>query len=105
LLLSNEKKRVIVKCAICNREIVNEERYVKCSICGALMHEDCVDREVLEDSEGNILCPYDAVLAALDWFDTIINTYHASLKVDSEKHSDIIERLKNYIKLLEEEAT
>jgi predicted RNA-binding Zn-ribbon protein involved in translation (DUF1610 family) len=97
-----EKKRIAPRCAICNREITNEERYVRCSVCGVLMHEDCIDREVLEDSEGNVLCPYDVLLAALDWFDIVVNTYYESLKICEEKLKDVIERLKSYIKLLEE---
>lgn len=65
------------------------------------MHEDCIDREILEDSEGNIMCPYDAALAALDWFDAIVTEYHDSLKSDKDKLRDIVERLKSYISLLE----
>ncbi|MEM0027201.1 MAG: hypothetical protein QXT53_06620 [Ignisphaera sp.] len=88
-------------CVICGREIGSDEKSVKCSVCGGLMHEDCVDREILEDSEGNIMCPYDAALAALDWFDAIVTEYHDSLKSDKDKLRDIVERLKSYISLLE----
>ncbi len=102
--MTSAGKKVLGRCAICGREIYEDEKYVQCSICRALMHESCIDREILEDSEGNILCPYDAALAALDWFDAVITTYIASLKSpeNKEKLQDIEARLKNYIKIIEE---
>ncbi|MDK6029082.1 hypothetical protein QPL79_06870 [Ignisphaera sp. 4213-co] len=90
-------------CIICGKEIKEDEKSVKCSICGSLMHEDCVDREILEDAEGNVMCPYDAALAALDWLDAIVTTYHNSLKSDKNKLNDVVERLKNYLAILEKE--
>ena len=102
--MTSAEKKVLGKCAICGREIYEDDKYVQCSICGALMHESCIDREILEDSEGNILCPYDAALAALDWFDAVITTYIGSLKSseNKEKLQDLVKRLENYIKIIEE---
>jgi len=101
LTSGNETSNTTHRCIICGREINAKERYATCAVCGALIHEDCADREVLEDSEGNLMCPYDAMLAALDWFDAILSTYHESLKMDKDRLNDITERLKNYLRLLE----
>jgi len=62
------------------------------------MHRECVDEEVLMDSEGNVLCPYDAALAALDWFDNIISLYSSSFS--DEQLNEIIDRLNTYIEML-----
>ena len=63
------------------------------------MHRGCIDEEILTDVEGNYLCPVCAARTALDWFDNIISLYAHSIK-DNNKE-EIIERLKNYIKILE----
>ncbi len=87
------------KCVICNKP-VEEEKAVKCSICGALMHKSCVDEEVLSDAEGNILCPRCATIAALDWLDNILSLYAHS--IIGEDRREIIDKLKTIVKLLEE---
>lgn len=86
-------------CVICGRQIVEEEN-VSCSICGALMHKSCANDEVLLDQEENYLCPYDAMLAALDWFDGVITTYVSVL--NEEQKNDVLSRLKSYVNLLSE---
>jgi len=84
-------------CVICGKHVSDEE-IVKCSVCGASMHKSCARDESLLDSEENYLCPYDAMLAALDWFDAIVTTYVSTL--DENQKNDILSRLKAYVELL-----
>jgi len=84
-------------CPICGKPITND--YVTCSICGVKMHRTCVDEEILTDAAGEPLCPYDAALAALDWFDAIVTNYPHSLSEDQRR--ELIDRLRSYIELLE----
>jgi hypothetical protein len=87
------------KCVICGKPIEDETQIVKCIVCGAVMHKSCSSDEALLDAEENNLCPYDAMLAALDWFDAVVSTYATTLT--SEQKNDIVARLKSYIGLLE----
>ena len=84
-------------CVICGKHVSNEEA-IKCSVCGASMHKSCARDESLLDSEESHLCPYDAMLAALDWFDVIATTYLSTL--DENQKTDILSRLKAYVELL-----
>lgn len=84
-------------CPICSRQ-VKEQEGVRCSVCGILMHKSCASDEALMDADGNILCPYDTLLAALDWFDAVISTYPSAL--NEEQRSDIVGRLKSYIDII-----
>lgn len=86
-------------CIICGKP-VEEERAVKCNVCGAPMHASCIDEEVLSDAEGNILCPRCAAIAALDWLDNILSLYAHSIR--GEDRREIVDRLKTMVKLLEE---
>lgn len=63
------------------------------------MHRFCTSDDALTDAEDNKLCPYDAMLAALDWFDAILTEYTDSLS--NEQRSEIAERLKSYLDILE----
>lgn len=89
-------------CAICGKP-VEESKAVKCAICGTLMHRSCASDEALVDADENNLCPYDAMLAALDWFDAVLTVYVKSLT--AEQRNDIIERLRSYISVLEGKET
>lgn len=93
----------VKRCAICGREMAAEEG-VHCVVCGAPMHRGCIDEEVLEDSEGNLLCPIDAALAALDWLDAVLSLYEDVLKRDKELRTTLVSRLKNYYLALNEEV-
>lgn len=84
-------------CVICGKP-VDENSYIKCAICGKLMHRSCASDEALIDAEENIMCPYDAILAALDWLDIVITTYANSLS--DEERKNIVKRLESYQKLL-----
>ncbi len=64
------------------------------------MHRKCMDEEALFDADGNPLCPYDAALAALDWLDTVLTLYAHSF--NEEQLEDLIERLRSYLRILEE---
>jgi len=88
-----------VKCIICGKEIKDKD-YVQCPDCKNYMHKSCIDEEVLMDVTGEYLCPICAARAALDWLDNIISLYASSMKGEDRK--EIIERLKTYIRLLEE---
>lgn len=88
-----------IRCVICGKPIEDELSATKCAICSAYMHKSCASDEALLDAEENNLCPYDAMLAALDWFDAVLSTYAGSL--NDEQRKDIIGRLKSYINLLE----
>lgn len=90
------------RCIICGKLVDNAEA-VKCVVCGAPMHKNCASDEVLLDAEENNLCPYDAMMAALDWFDAVASTYASVL--NDEQRNDVIERLKSYISLLKSERT
>lgn len=85
-------------CIICGKSADSSD-IVKCALCGASMHKSCTHDEALLDAEGNILCPYDAMMAALDWFDYIVSLYADTLS--KEQRDDIIERLRSYLNLLE----
>ncbi len=85
-------------CYICKKDIKSLEDVETCSICSVKMHKRCVDEEILMDSEGSILCPYDAALAALDWLDMILSIYTSSFT--KEQREEIIARLKNYLDML-----
>ncbi len=84
-------------CPICGKPITND--YVICSACGAKMHRNCIDEEILTDAAGDHLCPYDAALAALDWFDSVVTNYTHSFTEDQRR--ELIDRLRSYIELLE----
>lgn len=88
-------------CHICKRGIESLDDVETCSICGIKMHRKCIDEEILIDSEGSILCPYDAALAALDWLDAILSIYISSLT--KEQREEIIERLKIYLNVLSQD--
>ncbi|RLG76566.1 MAG: hypothetical protein DRO12_04235 [Thermoprotei archaeon] len=92
--------QITTLCPICKRPINKDEDMVACAVCGTKMHRRCVEEELLTDSAGEWLCPYDAVLAALDWVDAVLNQYAHALT--PEQRDDIVERLKNYLKLLGE---
>lgn len=85
-------------CIICGKSVESSD-VVNCAICGASMHRSCAHDETLLDAEENTLCPYDAIIAALDWFDAVITVYADTLS--EEQRNDIIERLKSYLNLLE----
>ncbi len=87
------------KCVICGKEIVASE-VIKCSVCSAPMHKRCIDEEILTDAYGNYLCPSCAAISALEWLDLILSFYASSIR--NEKRSEIVDRLRNYIKMLEE---
>ncbi len=84
-------------CPICGRSITDD--YVVCTVCGVKMHRNCIDEEILTDASGDHLCPYDAALAALDWFDSVVTNYAHSFSED-QRH-ELIGRLRTYIELLE----
>jgi hypothetical protein len=90
-------------CVICRKPVEDESQAVKCVVCGVVMHKSCASDEALLDAEENALCPYDAMMAALDWFDAVILTYANTLN-DVQKN-DVIERLRSYTKLLEGKET
>lgn len=85
-------------CPVC-RKAVSNENCITCTVCKAKMHRDCVDEEILTDAAGEYLCPYDAAIAALDWFDSVITCYSHSLTEDQRR--ELIDRLRSYIELLE----
>jgi len=86
------------RCVVCGGHAEDDE-VVKCSVCGAVMHKRCLSDEALLDADGNPLCPYDAMAAALDWFDTTLSIYASSLS--EEQKSTIISRLRSYLSMLE----
>ncbi|MEM2529322.1 MAG: hypothetical protein QXG40_08020 [Ignisphaera sp.] len=85
-------------CAVCGRPAVEDDS-VRCAVCGALMHRSCASSDTLTDAEDNKLCPYDAMLAALDWFDAILTEYTDSLS--SEQRNEVADRLRSYLDILE----
>mgnify|MGYP000415597887 CR=1 FL=1 len=87
------------QCIICGKAIQSNETIVKCVICGAVMHKKCIDEEVLTDAVGDYLCPYCAIISALDWLDSILTYYSNSLS--KEQREDISSSLKSYLNTLE----
>lgn len=89
-------------CIICGKPIDNANT-IKCAVCGVLMHRSCASDEALLDAEENSLCPYDAMIAALDWFDAVVSEYVDIL--NNEQRNDVIGRLRSYLNLLEGKET
>ena len=83
-------------CVICGKPIEGE--YIECSECGAYMHRDCIDEEVLSDAEGTILCPSCALRAALDWADHILSLYAHSIR--GEDREELRDKLKTLLDAL-----
>lgn len=88
-------------CAVCKKPIDETTETVRCNICDAVMHKSCASDEALMDANENILCPYDAMLAALDWFDAVLITYVDTL--EAEQRDGIIRRLRSYLNILEDQ--
>ena len=90
------------KCPVCNKEVKEDSLMEKCVLCGVTLHRSCIDNDILRDANGNALCPYCAAISALDWLDNVITLYLRPLK-NSVLLSDIVERMKNLLKILVEE--
>lgn len=91
---------MVSQCIICGKTVQDDEAAVKCVICGAIMHKKCIDEEILTDAMGDYLCPYCAIISALDWLDSVLTYYSNSLS--KEQKEDISSRLRSYLNTLEE---
>ena len=85
------------QCIIRGKAIQSNETTAKYVICGAMTHKKCIDEEILTDAIGDYLCPYCAIISALDWLDSILTYYSNSLS--KEQGEDILSRLKSYLTL------